>query len=401
MSKPAHILISSMHFYPENFRVNDIALEWVRRGYKVSVITGYPNYPEGKLYKGYKQRLSQIENYQDIRVHRIPIFLRGKRVMNLILNYLSFIFSGYFWALLTQTRPDKIFIFATSPIFQALPPVLFSRLRKIPCSIYVQDLWPENVEAVFNIRSPFIIKPIEWVARYVYKRCDKIFVTSPQFVQAIARLGISQDKIIYWPQHAEFITLTPISSSSTNLTSIIYAGNVGQAQGLDTLVSAIEILKTEGLSSESLKVSILGDGRYKEELKRMIEEKNLESFFQFLPRVQAHEVPNILAQHSLSYLSLQDSTIFNMTIPAKLQTYLGAGVPILACANGEVPRILDESKAGLWAPSGDAKALAFQIRKFIQLSSDERTLMGQRGAHYCKNHFDKKMLFDQMDFHLS
>ncbi len=386
-----------MYFYPENFRVTEIALEWLKRGYKVSVLTGYPNYPEGKLFPGYKQKITNTESYKGITIHRVPIFLRGNKIHTLILNYISFILTGILWALFTKEKPDKIFIFALSPIFQGIPPILLAKLRRVPCFIYVQDLWPESAEAVFKIKSPFIIKPIEWIARYIYKSCHFTFVTSPGYSPFISRLGVNQEKIIYWPQHAEFITSQPPESATGESVSIIYAGNIGEAQGLDTLVSSIKLLKDEAISSKSIKVTFLGNGRFKNDLQKIINDYKIEEYFEFLPSIPSQDVPLFISNYSISYLSLQDSLIFNLTIPAKLQTYLGAGVPILACANGEVPRILDESKAGLWAKSGDAQELALQIKKFIKLSSNERKLMGLRGSEYCKKHFEKKLLFDQMD----
>lgn len=394
------ILITSLHFWPEPFRINDIAQEWVERGHNVTVLTGYPNYPEGSLYENFKRSVFKKSSHNGFRILRVPILMRGKGKISLILNYISFVITGSIWAVCSREKPDRVFIFATSPIFQAIPAIIFAKLRKIPALIYVQDLWPENVEAVFKIKSPLVIKPIESIARWVYHNAEKILVPSPRFFDAIKRFGIESSKIIFWPQHAEFISKEP-TNPTQSFFSIIYAGNIGLAQGLDTLVEAIEILSTQKISAGDIQVSILGDGRYKKDLEHKIHNKKLSMYFRFLNRVSTQEVPSILSQHSVSYLSLQNSPIFNMTIPAKLQTYLGAGIPILASANGEVPRILDESHSGLHAPSGNANALAKQISLFMEMSHKDIHQMGLRGLKYCRDHFDKKNLFDQMDEYLN
>ena len=141
-----HILIISQYFYPEQFRINDIATEWVNKGYKVTVLTGIPNYPEGKFHKGYGWFKKRKDVYNGVNIKRIPIISRGKSSIRLFLNYISFVVPGFFWKIFTRLKADCVFIFEVSPMTQALPGVWYARKRKIPCYIYVQDLWPENVE---------------------------------------------------------------------------------------------------------------------------------------------------------------------------------------------------------------------------------------------------------------
>lgn len=397
MSKKLKILISSMHFSPENFRINDIAQEWVSRGYEVSVLTGYPNYPEGSLYPGYSRKIVFTEKVLGVEVIRIPILLRGNSIFRLILNYASFVVSGLIWALVSKSKPDVVFIFATSPIMQAIPPTFFAQLHRIPSVIYVQDLWPENVEAVYGIKSPLVKKPIEWIARSIFKRSSKILVPSPSFIDAIARHEVASNKIVYWPQHAELIAESTEAPAPEKPFKMIYAGNIGKAQRLDTLVDAVDVLAAKGVTPADLQVNILGDGRDKANVLALIAQKNLQSFFNFLGTVGAAEVPGILRQNHLCYLSLQDSMIFNMSIPAKLQTYLASGVPTLASARGEVEKILIASGAGTCVPPGNADALAQALHEFIQRPSALTQEMGQKGLRYCQEHFSKTKLFQEMD----
>ena len=171
-----HILIISQYFYPEQFRINDICTEWVKRGYKVTVVTGIPNYPEGKYHKGYSLRKQRKSVYNGAEVIRIPLIPRGNNVVMLMLNYFSFVISGFFWKAFSKVKADLVFNFETSPMTQALPAVWYAKKHKIPFYLYVQDLWPENVEIITGIKSRLVIGPIEKMVGYIYKNSSIIFL---------------------------------------------------------------------------------------------------------------------------------------------------------------------------------------------------------------------------------
>ena len=201
---PKHILVVSQYFFPENFRINDICCEWIKRGYKVTVLTGIPNYPEGRFYKGYGWFKKRKEKWNGIDIIHIPLIARGKTSFGMVLNYISFVISGFFWKIFSRVKTDVVFTFEISPMTQALISVWYARKHKIPHLLYVQDLWPENVEVVTGIKSPFVIKPITRMVEYIYKNSNKIFATSPSFVSDICdRITDNKDKVVYWPQYAE------------------------------------------------------------------------------------------------------------------------------------------------------------------------------------------------------
>ena len=164
-----HILIVSQYFYPEQFRINDIATEWANRGYQVTVLTGIPNYPQGKFYKGYGWFKNRKEIWNNIEIIRIPLFARGKSSIGMVLNYFSFIVSGWWWKCFTRVKADLVFTFEVSPMTQALIGVWYSKKHKIPNYLYVQDLWPENVEIVTGIHNRYIIGAIDKMVDYIYK----------------------------------------------------------------------------------------------------------------------------------------------------------------------------------------------------------------------------------------
>lgn len=399
--KKKHILVVSQCFYPEQFRINDICTEWVRRGYKVTVITGIPNYPEGRFYKGYGLFKKRKETYNGMEIIRLPIIPRFNNPITLSLNYLSFVIAGFFWKIFTKIEADFVFNFETSPMSQALPAVWYAKKKNIPCYIYVQDLWPENVEIVAGIKNKIIISSIDKMVDYIYRRCDKVFATSKSFVRNIEERGVPEAKLKYWPQYAEDF-YKPIDNMDSNellsqeFFNITFTGNIGEGQGLDILIEAMNIVKKEELNTK-IRINIIGSGRYKNELIKNVSDKNLKDMFNFISRQPATKIPEYLAVSDVAFLSLKDDFLFSMTIPAKLQSYMACGVPILAAAIGETERIILESKSGMCSPPGAPEKLAKNIIKFSRMSDDNLEELGKNAREYYNKNFNKKELLDEMD----
>ena len=239
-----HILVITQYFHPEPFRINDMCLEWVKRGYKVTVLTGIPNYPQGEFYEGYSKKERRTENWNGVEIIRIPLVARGHSAAKLFLNYLSFVRSGRKWVKRTKLKADVVFTFEVSPMTQALIGVWYTKKFKVPNYLYVQDLWPENVEIVTGITNPIVINPISKMVDYIYKNCTKIFATSPSFVEEIQKRVEDKDKVLYLPQYAEDF-YRPISRKPVpeipddGRFKIIFTGNIGKAQGLDILPKTV------------------------------------------------------------------------------------------------------------------------------------------------------------------
>lgn len=397
-----HILVIAQYFYPEQFRINDICTEWVNRGYKVTVVTGIPNYPQGKYYDGYGLFKTRKEIYNGIEIIRIPLIPRGNNSMMLALNYLSFVVSGFFWKLFTKIKADYVFIFEVSPMTQALPGVWYAKKRKIPCYLYVQDLWPENVEIITGIKNKRIIGAIGKMVDYIYKRCTRIFTTSESFVKSIHNRGVPIEKIEYWPQYAEdfYIPIEEISIPEIvkgDTFEIIFAGNIGTAQGLDILPKAAIVIKEK--SDKKIRFNIVGDGRYKNELMGIVQSNGLTDMFNFIPKQPANRIPEFMAACDAALLSLTDSPLFAMTIPAKLQTYMACGIPSIASAAGETEMIIIESNCGVCSMPGNAEALAEKIIELSNKHQDELKHLGNNARKYYEENFDKHGLLDRMDHH--
>lgn len=395
MSKK-HILVISQYFYPEQFRINDMCAEWVKRGYKVTVLTGYPNYPQGEYYDGYGWFKRTRQRWKGVDIIRIPLTARGQGSVKLALNYFSFVVSGFFWALTTNVKADYVFTFEVSPMTQALIGTWYSKRRKVPNYLYVQDLWPENVEIVTGIHSPLVIKPIEAMVNHIYKHCDVIFATSPSFVKEIQkRVKKDKSKVKYLPQYAEDfykpVERKPVPEiPNDDSFKIIFTGNIGKAQGLDILPKTAKLLK----GKENVKFVIVGDGRDKDNFLKQIADNGVQDMFIMIDRQPPERIPELLAACDAAFISFMPDPLFEKTIPAKLQSYMACGMPILASANGETKRIIDESNCGICVELGNAELLGNAI---ITMSDQSNNQMRNMSRTYFTKHFEKEKIMKYLD----
>lgn len=404
-----HILLISQYFHPETFRVNDMACEWVKRGYKVTVLTGIPNYPMGKYFEGYDMRHRTRERWNGVNIIRIPVIARGtnsNKILNAIgmaANYLSFVFFGHRWVQSKEAEnlhADLVFTVEVSPMTQALIGCWYSKRYKVPSYLYVQDLWPENVETVTGIHSRLIIDPIDKMVDKIYRETGTIFTTSQRFVEAIVnrKVPVNRTKVHYWPQYAEefYRPMKPQKvhgiDQEDGSYKIAFTGNIGTAQGLDVLPKVAKLLK-----GEKVKFIIVGDGRYQPEFERQIDILGVRNKFIMIPRVPAERVPEILSCVDAGFISFNKAPLWENTIPAKLQSYMACGKAILASASGETERVITEAQCGACTKIGDAEALANGIKDLIQM--DSKTL-GNNARKYFEDHYDKSKLMDEVDEYL-
>lgn len=404
MHMKKHILVISQAFYPEQFRINDITAEWAARGYKVTVLTGIPNYPEGRFYKGYGLFKKRREGFREVNIIRIPVIPRFHNVVTLSLNYVSFVISGWFWKTFTRIKADIVFINQLSPMTQALPGIWYAKRRNIPCYIYVQDLWPESVEVITKTKNKLFLGILGRMADKVYGSCDKIFTSSKGFNQKIAARGVPAEKIYYWPQYPEEC-YRPADPEAANVPeikrgealNIIFAGNMGEAQGLQVMPEAAKKLSQRNVS---VKFNMVGDGRYKDKLMNLIKEAGVESMFNFVGRQPAERITEFMAVCDAALIILSKSAIFDVTLPAKTQSYMACGIPILVCADGEVQQVINEAGAGLCSTAGDAEMFANIIERFSRLPRTERDAMGANALKYCMGNFSRDKLLGEMDNHI-
>lgn len=392
------ILVVSQYFFPEQFRINDICNSWIERGYDVTVLTGIPNYPQGDFFEGYGCNKRRNENLNGINIIRIPIIPRKKSSMTMALNYLSFVISGWFWKLFNKENFDMVFIYEVSPMTQALPAVWIAKKLKIPCYIYVMDLWPENFEIITGISSPLVITPLNKMVDYIYKNCNKIFTASESFKKNIQIRGVDPEKVFFWPQYAEEFYHTRATKSKKIIVddkiNITFAGNVGMAQGLEILPIIGQRLKKENVN---VRFNIVGSGRYLETLINEVTKNALQEYFNFLEPVPPTEISEIFSASDFSFVSLQENEIFSMTIPAKLQSSMACGKPILLSASGESKDIVIKAECGYASDAGDVNHLIENIKKIVKLDKKQIEKLGNNSRNYFENNFEKEKLLDSMD----
>lgn len=396
-----HILVISQYFYPEEFRINDMCQEWVKRGYQVTVVTGIPNYPQGEFYEGYSHTSKRFETWQGIDIIRLPIRARQKGSLNLIRNYLSFVVEGYKWVKQTQLQADLVYTFEVSPMTQALVGIKYAKMRGVPHYLYVTDLWPENVAIITGITNKYLLYPIQKMVDYIYHNSQRIFTSSKSFMAPIYRRGVEADKVEFWPQYAEdyYKPVAVVDESvrehfDTERFNIVFAGNIGYAQGLSTLVEVANQLKEKG---RAVTFVLIGDGRYKELLQREVSDQKLESNFLFIDRKPAQQIPAYLAMADALLISLSKSEVFSITIPSKTQSCLACGKPILVSADGEVQDIILEAGAGFGSPAEDANQLTLTIERLLAMSTDEREKLGHSALEYSRKVFNKEKLLNRLD----
>ncbi|VAW45708.1 Putative glycosyltransferase [hydrothermal vent metagenome] len=396
------ILVISQYFWPENFRINDLCSELVLRGHEVTVLTGKPNYPEGKTFKEYLDDPKKFDFFKGCNVVRVPMLARGKRGGELILNYITFALSAMFigaWKL-KKKQFDVIFVFEPSPITIGLPAVFLKKIKKVPVIFWVLDLWPETLEAVGVVKSPGILGLVGRLVAFIYNHCDLVLGQSKAFYSGISRYCKDEAKIKYFPSWSESVFLDsqvkPVfdMAKHENCFKVLFAGNIGDAQDFPALVKAVEILKNK---QARVKVFIVGDGRAMSWLESAILKYDLVDYIYLLGRHPLESMPSFYASADALFVSLKESSVFSMTIPGKLQSYMMAGKPILTMLSGEGSRVIDEANCGLTARSGDAETLAENMLKMSLLNKDEREILGDNARLYSEQFFNRDKLISQLE----
>ncbi len=395
------LLIVTQYFWPENFKINDLTTELVKHGHKVTVLTGKPNYPDGKILPEFSINPKAYNYYQDIEIIRVPLVPRGQSSTSLILNYFSFAFNATLigaWKL-RKKKFEVIFTPQLSPITLAIPAIAIRRIKKTPLILWVQDLWPETLEAVGIIRSKKLLNLVGKLVSFIYKRCDVILAQSKSFIPQIAKYAGSFNRIEYYPNWSESlptpekILAAPEIEKDDTKFNIVFAGNIGESQDFPTILTAAEQLKQH----KHIRWLIVGDGRKASWVADEVDKRKLNDQFILLGRHALERMPSFFKHADALLVSLKDTPIFSMTIPSKLQTYLATGIPIIAMLNGEGAEIIRTAQAGMTCPAGDHQQLATTVLKMSQMPLEERQRMGENGLQLNDTTFNRERLIRQLE----
>lgn len=395
-----NILIVSQYFWPEEFRVNDLAFSLSRRGHKVTVLTGIPNYPQGIYFSEYGLLGPYHQEYKDVSIVRVPLLPRGAgKKLNLILNYASFAVMGSCLApVKIRGKFDVILAIQFSPATAVIPAVFLKKTKRIPLILWVQDLWPDSLSATDAIRSPKVLNIVRKMMRWIYKNCDQILVQSKGFHTLIESEGFNAERIRYLPNWAEDSYKGTLEGPSikTQLPTgfrVMFAGNIGAAQDFGTILRAAERLK----DFTDIKWLIVGDGRMRNWVKEQVQSRGLNDNIHLLGRHPVESMPYFFSSADVMLVSLKREPIFSLTVPSKIQSYMASGRPIIALLDGEGARVVKESGSGLICPPEDAAALAGAVLQMYNISQSEREAMGSRGRAYFDTHFDRQLLLDRLE----
>ncbi len=382
-------MIFSQHFWPETFRINEVAHSLKHDGHEIDILTGQPNYPEGRVFKGYHAWRMGRDQFQDMQIHRVPLVPRGTgSALRLVLNYLTFICSSTLLApwLLRRRQYDVIFVYATSPVLQAIGAIVLAKLKGARLVIWVQDLWPESLQATGFVKNHFALSVVGTVVRWIYRKADLLLVQSEAMIDRVSAMAPSTP-VRYHPNPGDNAgTLAAAGHAALTLDpgfNIVFAGNLGVSQSLETILSAAEQL----VPMADIRFVLIGSGSRGQWLADEVGRRNLTNV-QMPGRFPPEAMPGLLAQASALLVSLSRSPIFALTVPSKVQAYLAAGKPIIASLDGEGARTVHLAGAGLSAPAEDATSLAQAIISLYRLPEVKRWEMGQAGRKYYHAHFE-------------
>lgn len=395
------ILVISQYFWPENFRINDLVAELLSRGHDVTILTGLPNYPDGKIFQEFKNDPDRYSEYEGAKIVRVPLIPRRNSAFWLLLNYISYFFAactiGVFK--LRRERFDVIFTCQLSPVTVGLPAALLRWIKGAPMVFWVLDLWPESLQAVGVVKSSFILGLIGRLTGFIYRHCDLILVQSKAFIPQILKYAPGARRIEYFPSWAENIFSAAEEGMAAEVTeqadafNVMFAGNIGDAQDFPTILAAAKKLKHH----THIRWLILGDGRAAKWVKEEIAQSDLAATVFMLGRYPLERMPSFFKHAQVLLVTLRNEPIFSMTIPGKLQSYLAAGIPIISVLNGEGADVVRASKAGIACTAGDAESLAVAVLSMSQLNRNVLLEMGLLGKHYGEAEFSRIKLMDKLE----
>jgi glycosyltransferase involved in cell wall biosynthesis len=382
------LIIFSQHFWPEKFRINTIIrnLSDNFKIDKISVFTAKPNYPSGIIEQKYNNFRFQSEFYHksQIEIYRVPILSRGNASsMRLALNYLSYIFFGTLY-LKKIKKNDIAFVYCTSPVFQCIPAIIYSRLKKIPLIIWLQDLWPESIQETGHIKNRFILKIIKWISYKIYNSVDLILCQSEEFADHLHNLNLKTRLEVLHNPAKENKFLSNFENSKNFKKKIIFTGNLGKAQNLKNLSYALEKLNLNTLNQ--VEFHFYGDGSEKIKFKNNILSSGVSKSIYFHEPIFGDEYDSVMKNADAFLLPLKSGEAFSKTIPAKFQTYLSYYKPIISLADGAIYKIIKNNNLGFASESNDFESFKLNISKFLSLNNQELIQINNN----CKSIFQKK-----------
>lgn len=382
------ILVVCQYFYPEQFKVNDICFELSKNGHAVTVLTGLPNYPHGKIERKYKWFRNRKENIYGVNVIRSWLIGRKSGKINLASNYLSFAVSSLVKSLFMKKDFDLILVYQLSPVTMALPGILMKKITKKPLVIYCHDLWPESISSAGISKNTVIYSLLLKISKWIYKQADQILLSSKLFENYFREMLHIEEDFIYLPVYAESLFENiELQYHEKETLDLVFAGNIGEMQSVETIIYAANELKNEN----HIKWHIVGDGSARIKCENLATQLNLINVI-FHGQYPMSEMPKFYNMADAFLVTLKANEFISYTLPNKVQSYMAASKPIIGAINGETQVVINESESGLCCDAEDFKALAVNVKLF-EKEKKKRKTYGLNAKKYYEENFSKKIYF--------
>ncbi|MBC9229536.1 glycosyltransferase family 4 protein [bacterium SPL81] len=379
------ILLLTQWFDPEpTFKGLAFARELQRQGHQVQILTGFPNYPGGKIYDGYKLKLYQREQIDGISVLRVALYPNhDSSALKRILNYISFAFMATLFGIFATKKADVIYAYHP-PLTVGLAAIFIKLFRRTPVVYDIQDMWPDTLKATGMLNNQKILNFVGSICRLVYYFVDHIVVLCPGFKKLLNERGVPSDKVtvIYnWCDENSLIQTQPIKVDYQNLLkdrfNIIFAGNMGKAQSLDTILDVAKKLKLQA----KIQFVFVGGGTETDRLKQRASDENIENIV-FIPRMPMSEVGSVLSHADLLLVHLKRDPLFEITVPSKTQAYMAIGKPLLMAVSGDAADLVQDARCGRLAISEEVGSITSAILEIYHLSEEEQRQLGLNAKQF-------------------
>lgn len=394
------ILMVSQHYWPEPFNIAEICELLVRRGHKVTALVGTPNYPDGEIYPGYENGQNGKQRRNGVDIIRVPLVPRMQDPIHRVMNYYSFARNGEKLSRDAANDFDVVVSFQTSPVMQARPAIAYARRTGVPLLHYVLDIWPECLLAGGIKKGSVVYRYYANVSRKIYAEADRLAVTSPLFVDYLSSLLNREVDAVLLPQYAEdaFSLVSKAGNQKgydPSKLNITFAGNVGAAQSVQTLVRAAALLKDDN----RFVFHVVGSGSELSACMLLAEELAVENIV-FHGRHDVSEMPGYYAASDAMVATFSSDEMLSWTLPRKIQSYMAAGKPIVAAIGGETARVIEEAGCGICCTAEDARDLAQACKRLADMPLAVRAEMGDCGRVYCRSHFSKSRFIETLELEL-
>lgn len=396
------ILVVTQHYWPENFRITDICEGFVEKGCEVDVLCGLPNYPKGFLFSGYRYFKPRRQQKNGVNIYRCGEILRkGNSSVRIFLNYISFPVSAFFnLCRLWGKKYDAVFSYETSPVLMLWPAIVKAKLSHTPLTCYVLDLWPENLYSVLSVKSKFLRKICKSVSDWHYKKCDKLIAMSPALQSRLIEVtGKSADKVYCIPHFCESLYEEKIHSEALEKRfagkfNILFAGNFSPAQGLCVLIKVAERLKANNI--DGIHFITVGDGMSHADFVADAEKSGVSDYFTFEGQKPVTDIPMYQTAADALFAGLAKIDSLELTIPAKVTSYIAAQKPVLLCMDGAGAQMVNEAKCGLCAAAGDADGLYDAVLKLYNMPPEQRQQLCENARVYHEKYLKRDIVLQKL-----